>query len=60
MEIAKRFRYLDSFYVSSDAELGWYNSRGRQDGESARDSATAGVCRRNGLVMMKSLQLPFI
>ena len=54
MEIAICFLFLESSHVSSDAELDWCNSRGRQDGESARDSATAGVCRRNdGLVMMR-------
>ena len=36
MEIATGFRYLESSHVSSDAELDWSNSRGRQDGESAR------------------------
>ena len=52
MEIASHFRKLESSHVSSDAELDWRTSRGRQDGESARSSATSGVCRRDdGLVM---------
>ena len=39
MEITSHFQ-LESSLVSSDAELDWCTSRGRQDGESARDSAT--------------------
>ena len=58
MEIATCFRYLESSHVSSDAELDWCDSLGRQDGEYTRHSAAAGVCRRNdGLVMMKTVQL---
>ena len=36
MEIATCFIYLESSYVSSDAELDWSNNRERHDGKSAR------------------------
>ena len=63
MVIATCFHYLESCHVSSDAELDWCNSQDRQadDAKSARYSARAGACRRSDdLVMMKSLQLPFM
>jgi len=47
MKIATCFLYLESSHVSSDVELDWCTSRGIQDGESARSSATLGVCRRD-------------
>jgi len=36
MDLATCFLYLESSHVSSNAELDWSNSRGRQDEESAR------------------------
>ena len=56
MEITTCFHNLESSNVSSDAELDLCTSRSRQDGKSARSSATAGVCRRDdGLVIIEVL-----
>ena len=48
MEIATCFLFLESSHVSSDAELDWCNSRGRQadDGKSARYTARASAGRK--------------